>query len=95
MKKLLKELMSLCPGRLQIEIDTHKAFNELAADVIGRSPELYGIYTPEMIHKNSIIRVEALPITKPMPSAICYHYDLELALKDVLNQIKLWEPEQK
>lgn len=96
MKKLFKELMQLCPGRISVEIDQHKLYGETASDVINRDRNKYGIYSPEMIRLNTIIHVEALPVDKPMPhAASSYHYDIELALKDVLNQIKLWQPEAK
>lgn len=90
MKKALKELMLLCPGRIVIEIDRHILFNETARQVIERKPREYGIHADAMIKKNSIIMVEAACITKHMPTVVSYHYDLELAIKDCLNQISEW-----
>ena len=94
MKKLLSKLMLIAPGRVIIEIDRHKLFNETAKQVIERNPSEYGVLAGDMILKNTIIRVEVAPITKPMPTAVSYHYDLELALQDCLNQINLWTPKK-
>lgn len=94
MKKTLIELMKLCPGRVIVEFDRHKLFGETALDVILRNPKQYGILADEMISRNTIIMVEAAPIDKPMPPVIVFHYDLESALKNALNQIKLWQPKQ-
>lgn len=84
--------MKLCPGRLDIQIDVHKLFNETAKQVIERKPSEYGEYAPGMIARDCIIRVEAAPFGKKMPPALCYHWDLEFALKNCLNQIERWEP---
>lgn len=92
MKKVLTQLMTLCPGRLMIEIDRHKLFNETSEQVIRRKPSEYGIHADDMILRNTIIMVEAAPIHKAMPPAVSYHYDLEKALQDCLNQINLWQP---
>jgi hypothetical protein len=92
MKKILSKLMLIAPGRIDIQIDQHKLYNETALQVIERRPSQYGIHAGDMIIKNTIIRVEVAPITKPMPTVVCYHYDLELALKNCLDQINLWKP---
>ena len=87
--------MKLCPGRVSIEIDRHKLFNESAAQVIGRKPSEYGDQAMAMSAYNTIIRIEAAPINKPMPPVVSYHYDIELAIKDCLNQIKIWQQQEK
>lgn len=88
MKKLFNKLR--LGGKLDIQIDYHKAFNETAKDVIERKPFEYG-NAKKMIAINCIIRVEFLPTDKPMV-ALAYSHDLELALKDVYNQYLTWEP---
>lgn len=91
MKKIINELMALCPGRLIITIDRHKLFGETAKDIIERSPNEYGVLSNEMIIRDTIIMIEAAPVNKPMPPVIVYHYDLEKALANTLNEIKLWD----
>ncbi len=86
MKKLFNTLR--ISGKLDIQIDYHKGFGETAKDVIERKPFEYGV-ADKMIANNCIIRVEFLPTDKPMV-ALAYSHDLELALKDVFNQWKIW-----
>lgn len=87
MKKLFNKLRT--SGRLDIQVDYHKLFNETAKDVIERKPFEYGI-SDKMISTNCIIRVEFLPLDKKM-TALAYSHDLELALKDVYNQYLIWK----
>lgn len=98
MKKTIAELMKLCPGRLSIQLDYHKLFNETAEKFItDNSREVSGVTEDtlaKMRETNTIIFVQANPIDKPM-EAKAYHYDLETALKDCLYQIKLWKPIKK
>jgi hypothetical protein len=99
MKKYLSELMALCPGRINVEIDRHHLFGESATDVIERSDrqfsETKSAVVDVMKSDNTIIHLEAATTTKPMPVVDIYHYDLELAIKEVLKQIKKWKPAKK
>lgn len=87
--------MIIAPGRVSITLDHHKLFNETAEIVIDR--EIYFKYTcieilEKMIELNTIIQIDAAPIDKPMPLVTVYHYDIELAIKETLKQIKEWKP---
>lgn len=94
MKKKLLQLMAICPGRVDIEINKHILFGETAKDVINRTPKDYmDAPIATMKRRNSIIRLEALPITKDMYPVIVYHYDLQKAIEKCLNIIELWEKE--
>ncbi len=99
MKQKLFELCQLCPGRVTIEIDRHHLFNESATAVIERETRQFSETTllvqERMKSDNTIIHVEAATITKPMPVVDVYHFDLELAIKEALKQIKKWKPEKK
>jgi len=99
MKKYLTELMQIAPGRVSIEIDKHKLFNETAETVIEREVKQFNETTEpikELMKSNdTIIHLEVAPITKPMPIVEIWHYDLELAMKESLKQIKKWKPEKK
>lgn len=89
MKQLFNKLRK--SGKLDIQVDYHKAFEETAKEVIQRQPFEYGIVPDKMIKTNCIIRVEFLPTDKPM-IAVAYSHDIELALKDVFTQWQVWEP---
>jgi hypothetical protein len=92
MKELLTQLMLICPGRLAFEIDRHKLHGETAEEVIFRQNKLdYGPDVETMKQLNTIVRVEALPVTKQMPIVITYSHDLELALQYALNEINEWK----
>lgn len=99
MKKYLTELMQIAPGRVSIEIDKHKLFNETAETVIEREVKQFCDTSPyvisSMMANDTIIHLEVAPITKPMPIVEIWHYDLELAMKESLKQIKKWKPEKK
>lgn len=99
MKKYLNELSALCPGRIAIEIDKHLLFNETATDVIDRETKLFNDTTEPIQERmkldNTIIHLEAATITKPMPIVEIWHYDLELAIKQALKEIRKWKPEKK
>ncbi len=91
MKRIFNTLRT--SGKLDIQVDYHKAFKETAKDVIDAKPNEYdGFDIDTMVKKNCIIRIEFLPNDKPM-QALSYSHDLELALKDVYNQYLLWEPQ--
>ncbi len=90
MKKLFNQLMN--GGKLDIQVNYHKGFNETAEQYINTSREFNGIDTGKMIKTNTIIRIEFLPHDKPM-NATAYSHDLELALKDAYNQYLLWMPQ--
>lgn len=91
MKQLFQKLRE--SGKIDIQVDYHKAFNETATQAIDAKPEEYDGFNIEKMKKlNSIIRVEFLPHDKPM-KALSYDADLEFALKDVFNQYELWQPE--
>ena len=91
--------MALCPGRIEIEIDRHKVYGETAETVILREvkqfSDTFGAILDEMAKQNTIIHLEAATTTKPMPVVEIWHYDIELAIKDALKQIKKWKPEKK
>lgn len=91
--------MSLCPGRIEIEIDRHKVYGETAETVINRETKQFsdttGFITAMMMANNTIIHLEAATTTKPMPIVEIWHYDLELAIKEALKAIKKWKPEKK
>lgn len=99
MKKYLSELMLLCPGRVVIEIDKHHLFNESAADVIDRETKVFQDIKLPILERmkldNTIIHLEAATTAKPMPVVEIFHFDLELAIKEALKQIKKWEPKKK
>lgn len=93
MKKLFNTLRT--KGKIDIQVDYHKAFKETAQQVIGAKPNEYdGFDIDNMVKKDCIIRVEFLPHDKPMP-ALSYSHDLELALKDVYNQYLIWQPKSE
>lgn len=99
MKKYLTELSKLCPGRIAIEIDKHLLFNETAQTVIDRETKQFN-ETPTPIQErmkldNTIIHLEAATVTKPMPVVDIWHFDLELAIKQALKEIKKWKPQKK
>lgn len=99
MKKYLTELMQIAPGRVSIEIDKHKLYNETAKTVIEREVKQFAD-TPEfrralMAESDTIIHLEVAPITKPMPIVEIWHYDLELSMKQALKEIKKWKPQKK
>jgi len=87
MNEIITELMRLCPGRIDIQLDYHKLFGETAAQVIGRSRIATRAIEKEMINRDTIIRVQA----NSKFEAVCYHYDFEAALSNVLKQVKKWE----
>lgn len=92
MKKLFNTLRQ--KGRLDIQIDYHKLFNETATDVIDRKPDEYaGFDTAAMKEDNCIIRVEFMPLDKPMV-ALSYSNDIEQALKLVSKEYKKWRPKK-
>jgi len=96
MKKAFETLMQLCPGRLVLRIDDHILYGETAEQVILRETKQFAetqeFILEEMADKNTIIMVEAATTTKPMPVVQVYHYDIELALKEAIKQIKKWKP---
>lgn len=92
MKKIFNTLKN--SGRLDIQIDYHKGFKETAEQYINSSKEFEGINAEKMIENNSIIRIEFFPNDKPM-NALAFSHDIELALKDVFNQWKLWKPKSE
>lgn len=95
MKKVLNELMKLCPGRVSLTLDSHKLFNEPAEVVISREKQFNQTcieVLEKMIELNTIIQIDAVPVDKPMPPVTIYHYDIELGLKETLKQIKAWKP---
>lgn len=94
MNKPLAQLLTLCPGRLSVEFNQHKLFNETAQQVIERTPKVFGKHIDRMCDTDTIIRVEAVPKDIPMPMVEVYHYDFDLALKETLKQIKKWKPEK-
>lgn len=95
MKKVLDELMQIAPGRLFFEIDKHKLFNETAEQAINSNPKEFINITEKtkkyMIKNDCIIRVEATPITKVMPTVFEYHHNFDLALKGCLKQINEYQ----
>ncbi len=96
MKKLINELIELCPGRFHLTINQHKVYDETAEDLLLREDRQFSD-TPEKIKQlmastDTIIQVDAAPTTKPMPPVLVFHYDIELALKEALKQIKNWKP---
>lgn len=90
MNEAIKELMQLCPGRIDIQLDYHKLFNETSKQVIEKSPNIY-IASKSTLAKmkrlNTIVRVQA----NSKVEIVCYHFDLEQAINSVLKQVKEWE----
>jgi len=86
MKEIITELMRLCPGRVDIQLDYHKLFGEGAAQVVDKieAPKAVKL---KMAQMDTIVRVQA----NHKFEAVCYHYDLEIALETVLKQVKKWE----
>lgn len=78
--------MRLCPGRVDIQLDYHKLFNDTAAQVISKI-EAPKAVKAKMVQLDTIVRVQA----NHKFEAVCYHYDLEVALENVLKQVKQWE----
>lgn len=91
--------MQLCPGRLVLRIDDHILYDETAETVILRETKQFSETPSTILEKmcelNTIIIVEAATNTKPMPVVEVYHYDIELALKEAIKQIKKWKPNSK
>lgn len=88
MKRIFNKLRT--SGKIDIQVDYHKIFNETATQAIEVKPREYGNDTDKMKELDCIIRVEFFPNDKKM-NALAYSHDLELALKDVYNQYITWK----
>jgi Cu/Ag efflux protein CusF len=92
MKKQLLKLMALCPGKVFIQIDNHKLYNQNAEDYLNESiPEETKYFDEEskalMIEHDAITRIEASP-NNMTPTVIVYSHDIELGLKSAIKQIE-------
>lgn len=91
MKRLFNKICN--SGKIDIQVDYHKLFNETAEQAIFANEKEYRDFDIEkMIKTNRIIRVEFFPSTKRM-TALAYSHDLEDALQNVYNQYLLFTEE--
>lgn len=87
----LKKLIDMCKASISIEINDHKSVYQSAdqalADMKTISQEEFDDIEPaimqKMIDNNTIVRIQFYPNT-PVSFLVCYHYDVEMALDEIL-----------
>lgn len=95
----LQELLSLCKCGISIDINSYRNSYESIQDTIKTietrieeplEPEIFS----GMIETQNVIEIDCYPFT-PISSITIYHYDIDLAIEEMINAINEWKQERE
>jgi hypothetical protein len=95
----LKKLLSLCKCSVSIDVNLYRDYYESVSDWIN-STEIHLEEPIEIAIKNgmnvtqNVIEINCYPFT-PISSITIYHYDIDMAIEQMIDAITEWQKERE